>query len=103
MTPESSTSLRVTWEPPARDLWNGNILGYYVGYKSHVHATDYNIQTVEVRPPPGVALPRKVVSFFVTAFSWFVRSLRCFVTFLVFVYVCSVTFLIVFKTYLDVL
>ncbi|XP_069971593.1 cell adhesion molecule Dscam1 [Penaeus vannamei] len=48
VTPESSTSLRVTWEPPARDLWNGNILGYYVGYKSHVHATDYNIQTVEV-------------------------------------------------------
>nr|XP_053630406.1 cell adhesion molecule DSCAML1-like [Cherax quadricarinatus] len=48
VTPESSTSLRVTWEPPARDLWNGNILGYYVGYRNHAHAADYNFQTVEV-------------------------------------------------------
>lgn len=48
VTPESSTSLRVTWEPPARDLWNGNILGYYVGYRTHAHAADYNFQTVEV-------------------------------------------------------
>ncbi|XP_050698368.1 cell adhesion molecule Dscam2-like isoform X2 [Eriocheir sinensis] len=48
VTPESSTSLRVTWEPPARDLWNGNILGYYVGYRAHALASDYNFQTVEV-------------------------------------------------------
>ncbi|CAL4068056.1 unnamed protein product [Meganyctiphanes norvegica] len=48
VTAESSTSLRVTWEPPARDLWNGNILGYYVGYRMHTQSADYNFQTVEV-------------------------------------------------------
>ncbi|XP_066972085.1 cell adhesion molecule Dscam1 [Macrobrachium rosenbergii] len=48
VTAESSTSLRVTWEPPARDLWNGNILGYYVGYRTHALTSDYNFQTVEV-------------------------------------------------------
>lgn len=30
---KSSTELVVTWEPPQRDMWNGNLLGYYVGYQ----------------------------------------------------------------------
>lgn len=30
---KSSTELIVSWEPPQRDLWNGNILGYYVGFQ----------------------------------------------------------------------
>ncbi|XP_076048641.1 Down syndrome cell adhesion molecule 4 isoform X2 [Oratosquilla oratoria] len=48
ITPESSTSLRVTWEPPLRNQWNGNILGYYVGFRAHDVVTDFNFQTVEV-------------------------------------------------------
>lgn len=31
--PKSSTELIVSWDPPQRDLWNGNILGYYVGFQ----------------------------------------------------------------------
>ncbi|XP_065214717.1 cell adhesion molecule Dscam1 isoform X2 [Planococcus citri] len=30
---KSSTELNVTWESPAKDLWNGNLLGYNVGYQ----------------------------------------------------------------------
>lgn len=30
---KSSTELTVSWDPPQRDLWNGNILGYYVGFQ----------------------------------------------------------------------
>lgn len=48
VTPESSTSLRVTWEPPDRDQWNGNILGYYLGHRPYALSADYNFQTVEV-------------------------------------------------------
>lgn len=29
----SSTELKVTWDPPDDDLWNGEILGYHVSYK----------------------------------------------------------------------
>lgn len=31
--PINQTSLRVTWKAPPRSEWNGEILGYYVGYK----------------------------------------------------------------------
>ncbi|XP_069681625.1 cell adhesion molecule Dscam1 isoform X3 [Periplaneta americana] len=55
----SSTELFVSWEPPERELWNGNLLGYYVGYQEHSsHMTissspsttthNYNFKTVEV-------------------------------------------------------
>jgi Down syndrome cell adhesion protein len=30
---QSSTELLVSWEPPPREQWNGNILGYYVGFR----------------------------------------------------------------------
>lgn len=31
----SSSSLRVAWNAPLQHLWNGEILGYYVGYREH--------------------------------------------------------------------
>ena len=31
----SSDSLHVTWSAPLQHLWNGEILGYYVGYREH--------------------------------------------------------------------
>ncbi|XP_063226995.1 cell adhesion molecule Dscam2 [Bacillus rossius redtenbacheri] len=34
----SSTELFVAWEPPPRETWNGNLLGYYVGYQEHRRA-----------------------------------------------------------------
>lgn len=55
----SSTELFVTWEPPLREHWNGNLLGYYVGYQEQVMDTtfssppsttthNYSFKTVEV-------------------------------------------------------
>lgn len=29
----SSTEFKITWDPPDQDLWNGEILGYHVGFK----------------------------------------------------------------------
>ncbi|KZC04295.1 Down syndrome cell adhesion molecule-like protein Dscam2, partial [Dufourea novaeangliae] len=47
--PVSSTEFNVTWDPPDHDLWNGEILGYHVGYKEHRLALDhqYTYKTVE--------------------------------------------------------
>ncbi|XP_076760632.1 cell adhesion molecule Dscam2 isoform X4 [Xylocopa sonorina] len=48
--PVSSTEFNVTWDPPDHDLWNGEILGYHVGYKEHRLAADqYTYRTVERR------------------------------------------------------
>ncbi|XP_033302341.1 Down syndrome cell adhesion molecule-like protein Dscam2 isoform X6 [Bombus vosnesenskii] len=48
--PVSSTEFNVTWDPPDHDLWNGEILGYHVGYKEHrLGADQYTFRTVERR------------------------------------------------------
>ncbi|XP_031783300.1 Down syndrome cell adhesion molecule-like protein Dscam2 isoform X4 [Nasonia vitripennis] len=47
--PVSSTELKVTWDPPVDDLWNGEILGYHVGYKEQRHGAEYMYRTVEGR------------------------------------------------------
>ena len=42
-------TLRVEWKPPLREHWNGDILGYYVGYKRTNKGDDkpYLFETVE--------------------------------------------------------
>ena len=42
-------TLRVSWKPPLTEHWNGDILGYYVGYKKTIHGDDkpYLFETVE--------------------------------------------------------
>ncbi|KAL1110142.1 hypothetical protein AAG570_008219 [Ranatra chinensis] len=53
---KSSTELSVTWDAPSRDLWNGNLLGYYIGYSELDSTTPatvtlsqhMNLKTVEV-------------------------------------------------------
>nr|CAD7399479.1 unnamed protein product [Timema cristinae] len=57
---KSSTELFVAWEPPMRDQWNGNLLGYYVGYQEQSNPSslliaspstpthNYSFRTVEV-------------------------------------------------------
>ncbi|XP_061927158.1 cell adhesion molecule Dscam2 isoform X4 [Apis cerana] len=48
--PVSSTEFNVTWDPPDHDLWNGEILGYHIGYKEHRLGSDqYTYRTVERR------------------------------------------------------
>lgn len=53
---KSSTEILIHWEAPEKDEWNGNLLGYYVGYKEATQSTAeieptpaYNFKTVEVR------------------------------------------------------
>lgn len=55
---KTSTELVVTWEPPARETWNGNLLGYHVGYQelseeSNSLSQSYVFKSVEVRPHYG--------------------------------------------------
>lgn len=53
----SSTEIYVSWDAPEKELWNGNLLGYYVGFQltsggSHGKMTptvEYNFKTVEVQ------------------------------------------------------
>ncbi|XP_043471448.1 Down syndrome cell adhesion molecule-like protein Dscam2 isoform X2 [Leptopilina heterotoma] len=48
--PVSSTEVKVTWDPPDHDLWNGEILGYHVGFKENrLSAEQYKYRTVEGR------------------------------------------------------
>ncbi|XP_065344124.1 cell adhesion molecule Dscam1 isoform X3 [Cloeon dipterum] len=46
---QSSTEVLVSWEAPARDQWNGNILGYYVGFRA---ATDSGLSSTGMASAP---------------------------------------------------
>lgn len=52
---KSSTELVVTWEPPPKETWNGELLGYHVGYQEVAPETSiyaqqsYTFKSVEVR------------------------------------------------------
>ncbi|XP_065168013.1 cell adhesion molecule Dscam1 isoform X4 [Atheta coriaria] len=56
---KTSSELTVTWEPPSRDTWHGNLLGYHVGFQLAVKdsndrgAQSYTFKSVEVRPHFG--------------------------------------------------
>lgn len=53
---KSSTEIFITWDCPERDQWNGNLLGYYIGYQVVDQQDDqevlptsgFNFKTVEV-------------------------------------------------------
>nr|CAD7442428.1 unnamed protein product [Timema bartmani] len=51
VTAMASDQLRVTWAAPVQHLWNGEILGYYVGYREHGlgRAGGYNFTTVSAK------------------------------------------------------
>ncbi|XP_055385728.1 cell adhesion molecule Dscam2 isoform X15 [Condylostylus longicornis] len=51
--PVNQTTLRVTWKPPARSEWNGEILGYYVGYRLSSSNTTYIFETVNFATEEG--------------------------------------------------
>lgn len=46
-------TLRVTWKPPEREDWNGEIQGYYVGYKLTSSDKPYLFETVEFSKEEG--------------------------------------------------
>ncbi|XP_076367083.1 cell adhesion molecule Dscam1-like isoform X2 [Tachypleus tridentatus] len=43
-----SQTVHVTWQPPERELWNGPLKGYYVGYKVHNSDAPYLYKNLEV-------------------------------------------------------
>lgn len=45
--PISQTSLLATWNAPIHSEWNGEILGFYVGYKETSSSGPYYFETVE--------------------------------------------------------
>ncbi|XP_071455023.1 cell adhesion molecule Dscam1 [Hetaerina americana] len=45
--------LTVSWKPPERDEWNGEILGYYVGYKLASSDKPFLFETVEFSKEEG--------------------------------------------------
>ncbi|KAG8187812.1 hypothetical protein JTE90_001187 [Oedothorax gibbosus] len=44
---KSSSSILVTWKPPPRELWNGDLRGYFVGYKVDGSSHAYSFKTVD--------------------------------------------------------
>lgn len=46
-----SQSLRVTWKPPSKELANGKIIGYYVGYKKYNTSAPYLYTTWQSEEP----------------------------------------------------
>ncbi|XP_075546074.1 cell adhesion molecule Dscam1-like [Dermacentor variabilis] len=46
-SPVSSTSLKVSWQPPKREYQNGLLKGYYVGYKKLGTSDTYTYKTVD--------------------------------------------------------
>ncbi|XP_050081293.1 cell adhesion molecule Dscam2 isoform X44 [Anopheles maculipalpis] len=49
----NQSTLRVSWKAPPRAEWNGDILGYYVGYKQTSVNTLYVYETVNYSPEGG--------------------------------------------------
>lgn len=46
-------SLRVTWKPPLKEEWNGDIQGYQVGYRLASSNNSYVYETVEFSKEMG--------------------------------------------------
>ncbi|KAH9380977.1 hypothetical protein HPB48_008191 [Haemaphysalis longicornis] len=44
------STVRVSWKPPPPDEWNGELLGYYIGYKPTSSGQPYSYRTSEFRP-----------------------------------------------------
>ncbi len=53
--PVDQKTLKVFWKPPERSEWNGEIQGYYVGYKPSSSGADkrYVFETVEFNKEDG--------------------------------------------------
>lgn len=77
----SSTEIYVSWEAPPRDTWNGNLLGYYVGYTETAAETSVtapsqhsNIKTVE----PGSQYGGQTILDNLSMFTTYLISVQAF-------------------------
>ncbi|XP_071041663.1 cell adhesion molecule Dscam1 isoform X8 [Parasteatoda tepidariorum] len=48
--PRGSSTIRVSWKPPPKDSWNGELRSYYVGYKVRDSNQPYSYKTIEYAP-----------------------------------------------------
>ncbi|KFM56583.1 Down syndrome cell adhesion molecule-like protein 1, partial [Stegodyphus mimosarum] len=48
--PKGSSTIRVSWKPPPKDSWNGELKGYYIGYKSRDSNQPYSYKTMDYLP-----------------------------------------------------
>ncbi|XP_028968432.1 Down syndrome cell adhesion molecule-like protein 1 homolog [Galendromus occidentalis] len=46
--PKGPHTIRVSWKPPPRDEWNGELRGYYIGYKPSGHGP-YSFKTADYK------------------------------------------------------
>lgn len=47
VTPQGPSTIRVSWRPPIREKWNGNLVGFYIGFKlTSENNRPYSIRTV---------------------------------------------------------
>ncbi|XP_064487529.1 hemicentin-1-like [Ornithodoros turicata] len=44
------STVRISWKPPPPDEWNGELAGYYIGYKPTVSGQPYSYRTSEFKP-----------------------------------------------------
>ncbi|GAB6033034.1 Down syndrome cell adhesion molecule-like protein 1, variant 2 [Chamberlinius hualienensis] len=42
-------TIKVSWKPPKLELWHGQILGFYVGYRMYESPDSYKFETIEVK------------------------------------------------------
>lgn len=81
----SSTELNVSWEAPPKDLWNGNLLGYNIGYQEISDSTaqsptpnntsTYITKAVDVGPDFGGQIIINGLNMF-TTYSIIVQALN---------------------------
>ncbi|XP_055939793.1 cell adhesion molecule DSCAML1-like isoform X5 [Argiope bruennichi] len=48
--PRGSSTIRVSWKPPSKDSWNGELKGYYIGYKARDSNQPYSYKSMEYLP-----------------------------------------------------
>lgn len=64
---EDQHSLNIFWKPPLKEHWNGDIQGYYVGYKLANTEKPYLFETVEFpREEDTKEHHLKVLQFFIS-------------------------------------
>ncbi|XP_022649462.1 Down syndrome cell adhesion molecule-like protein 1 homolog isoform X3 [Varroa destructor] len=47
--PKGPHTIRVSWKPPPREEWNGQLKGYYIGYKPSGHGQPHSFKTAEYK------------------------------------------------------
>ncbi|EEC01337.1 cell adhesion molecule, putative, partial [Ixodes scapularis] len=78
-TAVDSQTVRVTWKPPERDLWHGELKGYYVGYRLDQRGDPYLYKTLQLGSgQEGPHIPEEVLLSPLRKFSPYVVLVQAF-------------------------